>query len=68
MLVKYPPKERSPGFTQHYGEVAIRNVMESSPLRSIDPQHPIILADPAQSTFDWSLETSKGELEGPRVG
>jgi hypothetical protein len=28
----------------------------------------IILADPAQSTFDWSLETAKGELEGPRVG
>jgi hypothetical protein len=23
---------------------------------------------PSQSTFDWSLETSKGELERPHAG
>ena len=28
----------------------------------------IFLPDPAQSSFDWSRETSEGELEGPRVG
>jgi hypothetical protein len=27
----------------------------------------IFPGDPAQSTFDWSRETSEGELEGPRV-
>ena len=59
------------GGWQIFSDYPARTVAEPGPEDEPDEggkYSRIILADPAQSTFDWSLETSKGELEGPRVG
>jgi hypothetical protein len=56
---------------QIFSDYTARIVAEPSPEDAPDggrKHSRIFLCDPAQSTFDWSRETSEGEMEGPHVG